>query len=275
MLRSERSAPGQLAFALARRFALAVFLSYAPLSSTSPVASADEPTLSFDFGRTIECRDITPAEYADEYPDQRIVECTLRLSVYLESGDIDDVEAVRVEMTDCDRRLRVFDFSPSTRLESALADDIQWTRTTESSHSIGASLGGEIPACIGGVVAHVTPTINAGKGGKEVVKETQKRVAPRQAVIASGTIDHEHGVFFTLRQSPTSSLEGVHELSVQFIVPADWRGDAIRVACQATGQQKVLWMKQNKVWAEKSLAVALYQAGDSAARRAAERHVKQ
>ena len=275
MRRSQPSAERQVAVALARRFALALFLSFAPLSPGQSTVRADEPALSFDFGRTLECRDVTPPEYTEQYPDERIVECTLRLSVYLVSGDIDEVEAIRVEIADRDRRLRVFSFSPSTRLESGLSDDIEWTRTTESSHSIGASLGGEIPAPIGGVVAHVTPTINAGQGGKEVVKEKQIRVAPRQAVIASGTIDHEHGVFFTLRPSPTSSLEGVHELSVQFLVPADWRGDAIRVACQATGQQKLLWMKQHKVWAEKSLAVALYQAGDPAARRAAERHVKQ
>jgi hypothetical protein len=263
-----------IAIVLARRFALAVFLSYAPLSPGGAAVRAGEPTLSFDFGRTLECRDITPAEYADQYPSERIVECTLRLSVYLESGDINDVDAIRVEIADRDRRLRVFDFSPCTRLESALSGDIEWTRTSETSHSVGASLGGELPAPIGGFVAHVTPTINAGKGGKEVVKEKQLRVAPRQAVIASGTIDNEHGVFFTLRQSPTTSLEGVHELSVQFIVPDDWRGDAIRVTCQATGQQKLLWIKQRKIWAEKSLAVALYQAGDPAARRAAERHVK-
>jgi hypothetical protein len=275
MRRFEPSAHSPLALNIARRFALALFLSYAPLSTPVAVLHAAEPALSFDFGRTLECRDVTPPEYSEQYPDNRIVECTLRLSVYLASGNIDEVDAIRVEVSDSDRRLRVFDFSPSTRLESALADDITWTKTTESSHSIGASLGGELPACIGGVVAHVTPTINAGKGGKEVIKETQKRVAPRTAVIASGTIDHEHGVFFTLRPSPTSSLEGVHELSVQFVVPAAWRGDAIRVSCQATGQQKMLWLKQHKVWAEKSTAVALYQAGDAVARRAAERHVKQ
>jgi hypothetical protein len=275
MRRPQPSAEIQIVFALARRFALALFLSFAPLSSGQSVVRADEPSLTFDFGRTLECRDVTPPEYTEQYPDERIVECTLRLSVYLVSGDIDEVEAIRVEIADRDRRLRVFHFSPRTRLESSLGEDIEWTRTVETSHSIGASLGGELPAPIGGVIAHVTPTINAGQGGKEVVKEKQIRVAPRQAVIASGTIDHEHGVYFTLRPSPTSSLEGVHELSVQFLVPADWRGDAIRVACQATGQQKLLWMKQRKVWAEKALAVALYQAGDPAARRAAERHVKQ
>jgi hypothetical protein len=238
-------------------------------------AAAAEPQLAFDFGRTIECLDVTPPDFAAAYPDERIVECTLRLSVNLAGGDIGDVESLRVEINDCDQRLRVYDFAPRTLLASELSADVEWTKTTESTHEIGASLGGELPACIGDVVAHVTPTINAAKGGREVVTEKQVRVAPKQVVVASGTIHQEHGVFFTLRPSPQTSLEGVHELTVAFIVPATWRGDAVRVSCQATGQQKVLWVKQQKVWAETASGVALYLAGDTEARRAAERRVRE
>lgn len=261
------------AFALrsaAALLSLAAFL--APLNATP--ADAAETGLAFDFGRTIECRDVSPSEFVDRYPDERIVEATLRLSVYLTSGAISDVETIRVEIGDVDRRLKVFDFSPSTRLESEFAEAIETVKTVESSHSFEVSLGGEIP-CIGGTPANVTPSISGGKGGKEVVTEKQKRVAPQQAVVASGTTNEEHGVFFILRPSPTTSLEGVHELKVRFVVPVTWRGDAIRVAVQAAGNQKVLWMTQQKVLAEKSTAVALYMEGDYAARRAAERLVRQ
>ena len=98
---------------------------------------------------------------------------------------------------------------------------------------------------------------------------------PAMSGVASGTMNEEHGVFFTLRPSALSSLEGVHELTVQFIVPLAWRGDAVRIACQATGEQKVLWMKQQKVFGEKSIPVALYLSGDSGARRAADRFARQ
>jgi len=262
-----------------RSFTATLILALIPFSfstfSMPSAAAAEEPVLAFDFGRTLECRDVTPPEFSEAYPDERIIECTLRLSVNLVSGAIADVEAIRVEISDSDQRLRVFGFSPGTRLESEFADDIVTKKTIESSHSFSASLGGELPAYVGGAVAHVTPTVGGGMGGKEVLTETHKRVAPKQVVVASGTMNEEHGVFFTLRLSPTSSLEGVHELAVQFVVPASWRGDAIRVVCQATGQQKVLWMKQQKVWAQRSAAVALYLAGDAAARRAALRHVRQ
>jgi hypothetical protein len=240
-----------------------------------PAQAADEPTLAFDFGRTLECRDVTPPEFLEQYPDERLVECTLRLSVYLTSGAASDIDAIRVEVSDADERLRVHSFSPGTRLESEFAADIETTKTVESSYSLEASLGGELPAPIGGVVAHVTPTLGGGKGGKEIVTEKQLRVAPKLPVIASGTTNSEHGVFFILRSSPTTSLEGVHELAVRYRVPATWRGDAVRVSCQATGKQKVFWMTQSRVWAQKTTPVALYLAGDGLARRAAERYVRQ
>ncbi|RIK76280.1 MAG: hypothetical protein DCC67_14100 [Planctomycetota bacterium] len=238
-------------------------------------AHADEPALAFDFGRALECRDVTPAEFSEQYPDERIVQLTLRLSVYLTAGAAEDVESIRVEIDDADERLRVHAFSPGTRLESPYAADIETTRTVESSHSFEASLGGELPVPLGAIVAHVTPTVGGGKGGKEVVTEKTVRTAPKLPVIASGTMNSEHGVFFILRASPTTSLEGVHELSIQYRVPAHWRGDAVRVSCQAIGKQKTLWMTHERVWAQKSTPVALYLAGDSLARRAAERYVRQ
>lgn len=237
-------------------------------------AEAADPVLSFDFARALACRDVTPAELGEAYPNDRVIEATLRLSVYLESGDMSEVQAIRVEIADQDARLRVHDFSPRTRLESEFAGEIEWTKTTESSHSLGASLGGELP-CLGGVKANVTPSINGGMGGKEVVTESQKRIAPKQVAVASGTMNEEHGVFFILRPSPSGTLEGVHELSVQFVVPADWRGDAVRVSVQASGEQKTLWITQQKVWAQKSAGVVLFMNGDAAARRAALRLVRQ
>ncbi len=258
----------------AGRVCAAMLLTAAPAFTSPATATAAEPRISFDFGRTLECRDVTPPDFAEVYPDERIVECTLRLSVSLAGGDIRDVQSLRVEITDEDRRLRVFDFSPSTQLASELAENIERTTTTESTYELGAAIGGELP-CIGDVVARVTPSITAGKGGREVITEKKVLVAPKHVVVASGTINQAHGVFFTLRPSPQSTLEGLHEFTVAFVVPAKWRGDAVRVRCTAAGEQKVLWVKQQKVWAEQSGGVALYLAGDAEARRAAQRRVRQ
>jgi hypothetical protein len=221
-----------------------------------PVAHA-KPAVEFDVRRAVECRDMTSTDFAHQHPNERLVECAFTVSVNLVSGNIEEVDAIRVEINNCDNSMTVRNFSPATRLESEYGGDIQTTRTHESSRTLAASLGGEIPNAFGGVVAKLTPTINGGGSGKEVITETTKRAAPKRVVIASGTMSDEHGVFFTLRSSPLSSLEGLHEFKVQFIIPSEWRGGSVQVVCRATGEQKRLWMKRQQVWAEKSTTAAL------------------
>jgi hypothetical protein len=236
-------------------------------------ALAGNPQVAFDFGRIAECVDVTPTEGAASFAGEKLIELRLRVSVHLLAGDINDVEEVRIEIGDSDNRMRVHSFAPGTQLTSHWNGDIEWSRTTEDTGTLGASLGGELPIPVGGLVAHVTPTISGGKTNREKIIEKQHRVAPKFAVIASGTISQEHGVFFKLRSSPQGSLEGTHELTVRFIVPENWRGDSVRVCCQATGTEKVLWMKQQATWAHTCSGVALYLSGDARARQAALRFV--
>jgi hypothetical protein len=254
---------------------ISVWLSCLLFVTSSAVVRADNPSIAFDFGRTAECRDVTPAESEALFPHEKIVELRLRVSVHLLEGRLDDVEEVRIEIGDCDSLIRVHDFAPSTRLESHHSGDIRRSTTTEQSKSIAASLGGELPVPLGDAVAHVTPSVNGGISNREVVTETENRIAPQHVVVASGTIGQEHGVFFTLRSSPLSSLEGVHELTVRFIVPEKWRGDSVRVCCRATGQERFLWIKQQSTWGHVCAPVALYLSGDLKAREAAQRFAKQ
>ena len=233
---------------------------------------AVNPQVAFDFGRIAECVEV-PGENVLLTPGEKLVELKLRISVHLLAGKIGDVEEVRIEIGDRQNQMRVHSFSPSTQMASHLSGDIEWSKTVEEGSSLGASLGGELPTPVGGLIAHVTPTISAGKTNHEKITEKQNRLAPMFAVVASGTISQEHGVFFKLRSSPQTSLEGTHDLKVLFVVPEKWRGDSIRVCCQATGTEKVLWMKQQTTWAHTCGPIALYLAGDAEARQAAIRYV--
>ncbi|MCA9261065.1 MAG: hypothetical protein KDA61_17740, partial [Planctomycetales bacterium] len=94
-------------------------------------------------------------------------------------------------------------------------------------------------------------------------------VAPQQVVVASGTIDEQHGALFKLRPSPQTTLEGAHELTMQLAVPSNWRGGSLRVRCGARGQERFLWIKQSKSWNVVEAPIALFLAGDSEARHAA------
>ena len=258
---------------IVRWIGLVVCLSLSPVT-----ARGASPTLTFDFARTAECREVLfdeadEADSFDRYNGEKIVELQLRISMHLHKGKISDVEELRIEIRDCDSRLRVESFSPNTRLESRLSEDITVTKTTENGKSFGASLGGEAPVPLGDVVAHVLPSINGGLSQREVLIEKQVRKAPQYATIASGTIDQEHGVFFKLRASPQTTLEGSHEVTVRFVVPENWRGDSLHVCCQAIGQEKFLWTEQQATWSRTCAPLAIYLAGDLEARTAAERHV--
>jgi hypothetical protein len=68
-------------------------------------------------------------------------------------------------------------------------------------------------------------------------------------------------VFFKLKQSSQSSLEGVHGLSVTFLVPAGWRGGDVQIACSAQGRRKILWIKQAATVGEETGTVRLQVAG--------------
>ena len=246
------------------------------IAISSMLVAYAAPEVEFDFGRMVECREIVASELDDKPlgPYEKLVELNLRVSVRLISGKLEDVKEIRVEVSDRDGQMRVHDFNPTTRLESLLTDQVEWTRTMEKNKAMGATLGGEAPLLLGEVVAHVTPSLNGSIGQRELITEKKQKISPKHLVVSSGTVGQEHGVFFKMRASSQSSLERVHHLTIRFVVPLSWRSDAIRVSCQATGQQKILWLKQHKVWAHMAAPVALYLAGDLRARRAAEKYAR-
>ena len=244
------------------------------VSGPAATALAGDPVIRFDHASTVACTDVTPEGFGRLRPGEKLIEVPLQVSVHLVSGHPAAVEEVRIELSDADHRMQVESFSPETTLESQLADDIKVTKTTESSKSLGASLGGEAPVVLGDAVAHVTPSLSGGFSKGDVVTETIRRRAPMEALVVAGTIESAHGVFFKLRPSPQTTLEGVHRLTVRFIVPESWRADELTIACSATGRDEVLWIKQRATWARHRGSVAVYLAGDAGARRAAERYAR-
>ena len=73
---------------------------------TSQLVQAADPSVAFDFGRTAECRDISAESATELFADEKIVELRFRISVHLLSGDLDKLQEVRVEIGDCDSKIR-------------------------------------------------------------------------------------------------------------------------------------------------------------------------
>jgi hypothetical protein len=219
------------------------------------------PYVEFDFARAAECRDVTPIHPSGQQANGRHIEFVLPMSVRFHGLTADDVDELDIEINAAAAGLRVVDFSPTTQLSSDVAKPIETTTTTTRARSLDATLGGELPLPYAEVVAHLAPSINAGISGSETEVEKMKRLPPKHAIVVSGTSSEGRGVFYKLKRSSQTSLEGVHELSVKFVVPAGWRGGDVRVGCSARGRRKVLWLKQTATVGRAAGTVRLYPAG--------------
>jgi hypothetical protein len=233
------------------------------------VALASDSYVEFDFARTAEVRDVTTPDRALQYPTQRLVELLLPISVRFRGVSLDDVDELTVEITGTGAGMRVYDFAPSTQLASDIARPIETVTTTKSARALDGTLGGALPIPYAAEVAHVTPSITGGISSGETVTEKLDRLPPKHAVVVSGTSNEGRGVFFKLKRSSQTSLEGVHELAVAFVVPAGWRGGEVYVGCAAGGRRKMMFIKQNATLGAEGAPVRLYLAGRGSVRRVA------
>lgn len=236
-----------------------------------PVASA----ATCDIPQVVECRDVTPADFAAERPEARIIEAVLRVSIRFQGHEGSYVDEITIDVGDTPERLSLYAFSPETELTSEVAGDIHRTTTVENSRSLEAALGGELPLLTGDGVAHVTPSLNGGLGRRETTTEHASHRAPKHAVVVSGTTNQGRGVFFKLKRNSQNTLEGVHELTISYVAPADWQTGTIHVACRAHGRHKLFGLvDQPKVFGAAAAPVHLYLAGNDQAREVAYRRAE-
>lgn len=259
----------QLSFALkdlvATRSLASIALFFATLV---PTTTGARPYVEFDFARSADCRDVTPVERTDQYPEQRLIEMTLPVSVRFRGIAAEDVDELDIEIDGSPAGLQVFDFSPDTQLASDIECTIESTTTVKRDRSLDGSLGGTIPVPVVDAVAHITPSINAAISRGETATEKLRRLPPKYAVVVSGTSSAGRGVFFKLKRSSQTSLEGVHELAVTFVVPANWQRGKVLVGCSARGSRKLFWIDKPATLGRAASEVHLATAGSAASNRA-------
>jgi hypothetical protein len=227
------------------QFAFAGMLSTC-MTLVGTVVALAGPGVEFDVARAVECRDITPAERLTMYPMQRLVEVSLPISVRFQEASADDVDEIDIEVSGASAGLRVQSFAPQTQLASDITREIESTTTSKKSRSLDGTLGGAIPIPgAGDAVAKITPSITAGIAGCDTATEKINRLPAKHVYVVSGTYAEGSGVFFKLKRTSQTSLEGVHELAVTFVTPRSWPTIELQVNCSAHGERKVLWVRQS------------------------------
>ena len=218
--------------------------------------------VAFDLPSSIECRDVTTREFAALHPDLRLIEVRLRISARMIDGgasEIVDFEYVLKTNT----VMRIQSYTPTTTLESAVAEDhIEITDATEATNANGLD-------------AHVAyKPLSLGGSHNQTSKKAEsshfKQIAAQDIVLASGTIDREHGVFFRIRPSRTSALEGGKDFTFVATVPRTWRADLCAIACGARATKHSVFSTSVVPAGNNQIEVGMYLAGDGQAANLAE-----
>ncbi|MGD9723994.1 MAG: hypothetical protein AB7O59_21560 [Pirellulales bacterium] len=229
-----------------------------------PAYSSDPTRIVFDLPLTVECRDASPTDFAAAHPTLMVIEAKFRVSARLAAGTEADIQDFLYIIASPNRKMRFQDYLPNTAVESAVADDqIEITDATENAK------GGEIGAKVG--YQGVGGGVSRNKSSKKAHTNHYKEIAPRALVVASGTTDHEHGVFFKLKPSRAASLEGAKTFTFLAIVPKTWRGGWCTISCAARANSKTFFGRSEIVPAGVAQAqIGLYLVGDADANALAE-----
>ncbi len=257
---SERQLAGEGArYTITRRVLALLAVVLLAVSSVSRAAE-----IAFDLPDMIECRDVTPADFALARPALKVVEGKFRISARVVAGSLVDVVDFLYVLESDDRTLRLQDYLPNTTLESTVADDqIEISTCHEKSQSLSADAHVVYkPLALGGSYA---------TGSKNSESSRYRQIAPKEQVLSSGTTNREHGVFFRLQPSRTASLEGAKEFTFLAAVPKTWRGDLCTISCTARAKKASLVSTSVVPAGAERATVGMYLAGDGEAAALAER----
>jgi hypothetical protein len=222
-------------------------------------------SVRFDASSEIACR-VVPAPKAPTVDSgTKLIEARFRVSLLVSEGSPEDVEDVVVLVESPQHRLRVVDFLPKTEMANTVEGDVQTTHTIEKTATAGAQLGGTSIPIYGLASAQLGGTHH------QVVAQTFKELPSKCLVLASGTTDGEHGVFFKIKGAPQVPLEGAKEFTCTFEVPTGWRGGWCLLSCHARGLNERCLAKRIEPCGFAETFVGLYLAGDEKAQEVAGR----
>jgi hypothetical protein len=238
-------------------------------SSCSSQASGETPQVYFDSAPVVACQDVTVEEFAAANPDEKLVEARIQVSSLIRSGREGDLLQYFYRVESPQQTVRIVDYAPKTTLASDMAGNVSIEKKEEQTRGMGVSLSGlnDLPVKVAG---------SGDIGAKSTDSVRYELVPLMKAVAASGTIHRGRGVYFKLKPSRSTSLEGEKEFSIVLRVSSDWRGDYVYLSCTAMGIKRsvVPSFSDNVICGKRRFTVALHIEGDAAAKAAAERLVQ-
>jgi hypothetical protein len=221
--------------------------------SAAAAAHGEMPVVVFDLPLTVECRDVTPGRYEQSYR-KKIFEAVVRISPELVGGEEKDLKKLHYEIS-TEQQMPILSYAPSSQVTSDVAGGTVAIQTDDHH---------------GQLLVHymVTPALGDGNLTADLnsSKTQYTLLAPKQILVAAGTIERGCGVYYELKPSTQDTLQKQREFACLFEVPATWRADYITVKCNAKGVKRGLLGSSEVDAGEGTLSVGLYRQDDAEAK---------
>ena len=226
----------------------------------SPFGVAGGLQVEFDVATTVPCHEVTTPEFAAAFANEKLMQATFNISSLIRRGREADLAEFLYRIESPSGGVRIVDHLPRQELASQIMGAIAVEKKDESSRKVGGLLTGHYPP-------FSNAELNAQAGASSGLNVRYEMLPPKEVLAASGTLNRERGVYFKLRPSPQTSLEGAKQFVCVLRVPKGWRGDCVRIECQAVAEPRG-WPVANEAaeCGSATFLVALFAAGDEEAR---------
>ncbi|AMV35003.1 hypothetical protein VN12_22950 [Pirellula sp. SH-Sr6A] len=223
--------------------------------------------VAFDVNPVVAAREVGQLGIMGQMPNSRMVEVQLDVSALFTPGDSSRVTEFTVKMVSRHEDVQVADYSPRTELQSEILGPMQITQDSDRVREAAIRGMGGYPGA---------GTIQGYAYGHDNAHETviYAKKPAMELSTASGTLDRRRGVYFKVKQSSQSTLEGARPFRIVFEVPSSWRADLLDVTIEAVGLDTPA-SKRPRVLSVQQFVVAMYQEYDEHAAGAATQYARQ
>jgi len=241
---------------------MAALLTIALLCPVS-LQSADFPSLQFDVKHRVACVDVSPGDQFKAALGKRLIQAKIPVSTLVQHGSAQELLQLLIRFENPDRSVQVIDYQPKTTLATDVVGNIGIETKQDKSAGFGLSLSGS--------QAGIRGTTTAEIGDKRGQAIKWQHLPPLELLSASGTIGRGSGVYFKLKPSKRTSLEGNRDFVLLLQVPEGWQNSVLHIDCRAEALQR----SSITNWSEKitcghnRFVVALYAANNKKAQQQA------
>ncbi len=242
-----------------------IFLSILSLNWSTCASSFGQ--VAFDVNPFVAARQSDSLGLMSQLPNSRFVDVQLDVSALFTPGDSAVVTEYTVRIVSRHDDVQVADFSPRTEMQSDIFGPLQVNSNQDRVREAAIRGIGGYPG-VGSAQGYAYYHDNA----HETVHYAKKPAM--EMVNAAGTLERKRGVYFKVRQSSQTTLEGARPFRIVFEVPNTWRADLLDVTIEAAGLEHEN-AKRARILSTQQFVVALYQEFDEHAAHVASNYVRQ